>query len=447
LDAEPTGRPGSLRTENLAIVFTDIVGYTSRTSRQSREENARMLAEHDRLLLPLVRAFGGRRVKSIGDALLLTFRSPTDSVLCGMAMQDQLARHNEGVAEAEKLVIRVAISLGEVRLERGDIFGEPVNMAARLEHETPPGEVWLTDAVQLSMNRAEVPLEEVGTRELRGLSQPVGIHRVSRSDSGLPFGGVALARAEATGIGRDFPLVPALNVRAWATAARQILWGDARRRRVALAALAAVALGLGVCGYVLSRPLARAERALRTGDGDRAMRLLEGTPETAASLAVRGRALHLEHRPADALSTWERAAKLDPAPLDRPDVLTPVAEELGGPRSQAAADLLARLGEPGMRALVEAAGSDAYRRRWAAVEALKRIGQEGRIDLRDVYLADLKVKDCSVVGRAAGKLADLGDTRAIEPLREVSQRKGLLGLTEACEVPAARAALKKLEKR
>lgn len=63
------------------------------------------------------------------------------------------------------------------------------------------------------------------------------------------------------------------------------------------------------------------------------------------------------------------------------------------------------------------------------------------------YLADLSVKDCNVVTRAAGKLADLGDTRAIEHLRELAQRKGLLGLVETCEAPAARAALKKLEKR
>ncbi len=96
---------------------------------------------------------------------------------------------------------------------------------------------------------------------------------------------------------------------------------------------------------------------------------------------------------------------------------------------------------------MSATRSDNYRRRWAAVEGLRRIHQEDSIDLRDVYLADLKVRDCNVVNRAAGKLADLGDTRAIEPLREVTQRKGLLGITEACEVPAARAALKKLEKR
>src|SRR5262249_62311668 len=126
--ATPTA---TLRTENLAIVFTDIVGYTARTSRQTREENARLLAEHDGLLLPIVRAFGGRRIKSIGDALLLTFRSPPDSVLCGMAMQDRLARHAAESPGAERLVIRLAINLGEVRLQRGDRFGAPRAVAAR----------------------------------------------------------------------------------------------------------------------------------------------------------------------------------------------------------------------------------------------------------------------------------------------------------------------------
>src|SRR5215471_18866525 len=72
---ETEQRPVAVRTENLAVVFTYIVGYTARTGRQSREENARMLAEHDQLLIPLVRAFGGRKIKSIGDALLLTLRS------------------------------------------------------------------------------------------------------------------------------------------------------------------------------------------------------------------------------------------------------------------------------------------------------------------------------------------------------------------------------------
>jgi len=446
----------ALRTENLAIVFTDIVGYTARTSRQTREENARLLAEHDRLLLPIVRAFGGRRIKSIGDALLLAFRSPTDSVLCGMAMQDRLARHALESPGAERLVIRVAINLGEVRLERGDVFGEPVNVAARLEHETPAGEVWLTDSVQLSMNRAEVELEEVGVRELRGVSQPIRIHRVRRTEGPLPFGGAALSRAEASAplvdrwLAGGAVLEPALRSAAAARSLLAIGRGalGSRRVRGALVGIAVVLAILGGTAAVrASRPLGRAERALTRGDSEAALALLEPLERSAEVLALRGRALALARRPGEALSSWEEAAKIDPAPLATGPILTTLVDELGGSRGQAAGDLLAKLGAPGRRALVEATRSDAYRKRWAAVEALRRIHAEDAVDLRDLYLADLRVRDCNVVVRAAGKLAELGDDRAVDPLREIAQRKGVLGLADACEAPAARAALKRLEKR
>jgi HEAT repeat protein len=210
---------------------------------------------------------------------------------------------------------------------------------------------------------------------------------------------------------------------------------------------AAAILTLALAGLATLRPMARAERALARGDADAALQLLDGMDRTAGTLALRGRALALARRPSEAFSAWEDAAKLDPDALDRPEILEALEEELGGSRSQAAADLLGRIGTPGVRRLQKATRSDNYRRRWAAVDGLKRIHQEDSVDLRDVYLADLTVRDCNVVTRAAGKLADLGDTRAIEPLREVAQRKGLLGLTEVCEAPAARAALKKLEKR
>ena len=148
---------------------------------------------------PVVRAFGGRRVKSIGDALLLTFRSPTDSVLCGMAMQDRLARHAGERPESERLVIR----------RRESTSGRCASSAetSSASRSTSPRDwstrrrlarFWLTEAVQLSMNRAEVELEEVGTRELRGVSQPVRMYRVRQTRGPLPYGGAALARAEAS---------------------------------------------------------------------------------------------------------------------------------------------------------------------------------------------------------------------------------------------------------
>ncbi len=192
---------GAVKTETLTVMFTDIAGYTLRTGQQSREEAARWLSLHDGLLLPVVRAFAGTLVKTIGDALLVTFRSPTDAVLCGMAIQDRLFQHNQAASEADRIEVRVAISAGEVRLQRGDIFGEPVNLAARLEGLGERGEVLFTDAVHATMNAAEIPVEPRGTHTFKGISRPVGVYAAlpSTTPGALPFGGHALARVGAGG--------------------------------------------------------------------------------------------------------------------------------------------------------------------------------------------------------------------------------------------------------
>jgi class 3 adenylate cyclase len=201
-----------LKTANLAIVFTDIKGFTERTSRQTLEENQRLLQVHNALLAPLFKAFGGRIIKSIGDAFLVTFESPTQAVLSGIAIQDRLWHHNRGIVESEQLHVRVAVNVGEVRLESNDVFGEPVNIAARVESIAEAGEVYFTEAVYLSMNKAEVPSKEVGAFELKGIPGKIRVFHVPRAPyrveapsaaaiaeapdatSMPPFGNLALAR-------------------------------------------------------------------------------------------------------------------------------------------------------------------------------------------------------------------------------------------------------------
>jgi class 3 adenylate cyclase len=200
----------SLKTENLAIVLTDIVGYTEATQNQSRLDNARLLATHNRILFPIIRRYKGRHVKSIGDALLLVFRSPTDAMLCAMAMQDALFEYNRNAPKDQQIHIRVAASLGEVRVTRNDVFGEAVNITSRIESITPADEVYLSEAVYMAMNKAEVPAQEVGWRELKGVSAPIRVFNIPRfatprlvpqdvmavedmSDLVYPYGGAHLA--------------------------------------------------------------------------------------------------------------------------------------------------------------------------------------------------------------------------------------------------------------
>src|SRR5438105_14944504 len=102
-----------MRTANLAIVFTDIVGYADRLSRQTYEQSQRMVRLHEALVLPVFRAFRGRRVKAIGGTLLVTFESPTEAILCASAVQDRIWEGNKGVPEWERVKGRVGASAGE----------------------------------------------------------------------------------------------------------------------------------------------------------------------------------------------------------------------------------------------------------------------------------------------------------------------------------------------
>jgi adenylate cyclase len=169
-----------IKTENLTILFVDIAGFTATTSRQSRVQNARLLQTFGSTLLPLIKHYKGRLIKTIGDALLLTFRSPTDAMLCAMALQDAMHAHNLSASDDEKIHIRVAANLGEVRVTKKDIFGEPVNVASRIEGVAPADEIYLSEAVYMAMNKAEVPSAEVGFRELKGVSQAVRLYNIPR---------------------------------------------------------------------------------------------------------------------------------------------------------------------------------------------------------------------------------------------------------------------------
>lgn len=231
-------------TRNLSIMFTDIKGFTQRTSASSREVMKALLAQHERLLVPVFDHFGGTVVKTIGDAFLVYFDSPTDAVLCGVTIQEVLRQYNVALSEEQRLELRVAINVGEVELGDNDVLGEAVNIAARLEGITEAGEVWFTDAVYQTMNRTEAPSAAVGERLFKGIAHPIRVYKVlHEADSDM-----ARQLAQGVSLSDGVPQFSAVTV----AAAQDGVSKTSRCRRTVFASLVVLLLSALVVWWIPS---------------------------------------------------------------------------------------------------------------------------------------------------------------------------------------------------
>jgi TolB-like protein/class 3 adenylate cyclase len=155
-----------------AIMFTDIVGYTALMA-ESEERGLRARERHRTVLGPLAEQYGGRIVDENGDELVLSFASAVDAVNCALAGQSALRDDAE-------LRLRIGIHLGDVVFEHGRIYGDGVNVAARIRPLADPGGVCVSDEVQHAVqNQENIATRSLGARELKNVPRPVEVFTVS----------------------------------------------------------------------------------------------------------------------------------------------------------------------------------------------------------------------------------------------------------------------------
>ncbi|HXW66436.1 MAG TPA: adenylate/guanylate cyclase domain-containing protein [Thermoplasmata archaeon] len=161
-----------------AIMFTDVAGYTQLA--QTDEAGAlRLLEEQERVARPLLATHRGRKVKSMGDGLLLEFPNALDAVEFGVGFQRALHERNARTG-ALPLRLRVGIHLGDVQAKGADILGDAVNVASRVEPLADPGGVALSVQVYDQVHRkANCTFERLGPRKLEGVVEPIEIYRVA----------------------------------------------------------------------------------------------------------------------------------------------------------------------------------------------------------------------------------------------------------------------------
>ena len=161
-----------------AVMFTDVVGYTTLTQRN--EALAMELLEEQRALVrSLLPRHGGREIKTIGDAFLVEFESALEAVRCAFDIQQSLHEQNSGKEIDRRMMLRVGVHLGDVIHSQNDVYGDAVNIASRIEPLAPPGGVCISAQVHDHIkNKTDFQLTSLGYKELKNVGEPIEVFRV-----------------------------------------------------------------------------------------------------------------------------------------------------------------------------------------------------------------------------------------------------------------------------
>ena len=202
-----------------AVVAADVVGYSRLMSRDEAGTLARLKANRHEWLEPAIARNGGRLVKLTGDGALVEFASAVDAVRAAIEVQQATSDANSDRPEDDRLVFRIGIHLGDLIVDDDDLYGDGVNVAARLEGEAPPGGIIVSRAVREAVDgRLKAKLHALGDLALKNIERPVRAFRVEwepadwRSVSTAPVNSTKDAHAAAASVRRvlDKPSIAVL---------------------------------------------------------------------------------------------------------------------------------------------------------------------------------------------------------------------------------------------
>src|ERR1700681_383492 len=163
-----------------AILAADLVGYSRLASADEDRTLARLRTLRSDLVDPTIAVHNGRVVKRTGDGALVEFRSVVDAVRCAIAVQNSMVERNAGLAPERRIEFRIGIHLGDVVEESdGDLMGDGVNIAARLEGTAEPGGICLSeDAYRQVRDRLKEEFVDLGDQTLKNIARPVRVYAI-----------------------------------------------------------------------------------------------------------------------------------------------------------------------------------------------------------------------------------------------------------------------------
>ncbi len=179
-----------------AILAADVVGYTRLMGADETGTLRRMTELRQQVLEPLIAEHRGRVVKLMGDGLLVEFSSVVDALTCAVAWQNSVAQREAAADEDKRLKFRIGINVGDVIVEGDDIYGDGVNVAARLEGLAEPGSICVSRTVFNHVKgKVDLGFEDLGEREVKNIPEPVQVFKVLLDSPATEPANVAAAKS------------------------------------------------------------------------------------------------------------------------------------------------------------------------------------------------------------------------------------------------------------
>jgi TolB-like protein/class 3 adenylate cyclase/Tfp pilus assembly protein PilF len=183
-----------------AIVAADVVGYSRLMGRDESGTLAALKALRRELVDPRIADHHGRLVKTTGDGLLVEFASVVDAVRCALELQTAIAEQNVDVPEERRLVFRIGVNEGDIIVDGDDIFGDGVNVAARLQEIAPPGGLCVSGRVHDDVrDRLGASFEDGGERSLKNIARPLRVYRWTSGSTGSAIASRPAEKTETPG--------------------------------------------------------------------------------------------------------------------------------------------------------------------------------------------------------------------------------------------------------
>src|SRR5574340_1380783 len=191
LECAPSEGAMSETRKIAAILVADVVGYSRLAAADEDRTLSRLRGLRSDLIDPAIAAHHGRIVKRTGDGAIIEFRSVVDAVRCAIEVQSGMVERNAGVPPERRIEFRVGVHLGDVVEESdGDLMGDGVNIAARLEGIAKPGAICLSeDAYRQVKGRLDLSMSDLGPTELKNIAEPIRVYSLDpriKSGDGAP---------------------------------------------------------------------------------------------------------------------------------------------------------------------------------------------------------------------------------------------------------------------